>query len=96
MKWQDWGFVGALVVFLFIFPLSNGYIAWGVSTGLVWLANALDAGITQLAVIGAGFVASPVTVMIGYVVWRLYNSRERVNIPSKSAKTKKAGEFREV
>jgi hypothetical protein len=80
MKLVDWGFIASLVIFLLIFPISNAY-----------LAGAIDVLLAQIALIGSGFIQIPATLMGVYVVWRgvsYINTKEKVKIPKKSAKTK--------
>lgn len=75
----DWGALTALIVLLLIFPVTNGLIAM-----------AIDLALSQVALVGSGFVQVPATLLIVYIVWRVtqFTSRQdKVKIPKKSAKT---------
>lgn len=88
----DLAIIVSLVVLIFIFPITNGYIAAGIDGGLEALKDALSVGITQISVLGVGFIQIPMTIFIvavGYKIHKHLENREAVKIPKvKSSRVK--------
>lgn len=79
LKPVDIGAIVTLVALLLIFPVTNGMLAMGI-----------DMVLEQIALIGAGFIQVPATLLVVYIVWRVSQVIKRedaVKLPKKSAKT---------
>lgn len=95
MKWQDYVALASLIMFLLIFPITNALFAGWIYEGITYVRNFIDIGLTQLSVYGITVLASPVTIMVAYTVWRI-RLMTQVKLPSKTAKTEKAGKYIET
>jgi hypothetical protein len=73
---QDKGALLMLGILLLIFPVTNGYIAM-----------AIDMALTQIALVGSGFIQVPATLLAVYVFWRATkNNTVKTAKPKKSNK----------
>jgi hypothetical protein len=95
MKWQDYLALASLVMFLLIFPITNALFAGWIFSGITAARDLVDIGLTKLSVYGITLLASPVTVLVAYAVWRI-RKMSQVKLPSKTAKTQKAGKYIET
>lgn len=75
--------LGLFAAALLFNPLGNQYVVAMVDRALMFVSREAGVYIT----LGTAFY------LIGYILYNMWSSREKTNIPKKSAKTLKAGKF---
>lgn len=78
--------LGLFIVALLANPLSNQYVVDVTVRGLIYVSREFGVYVTIIAAV----------YFTGYILYNAWASREKVNIPKKSAKTLKAGKLIET
>lgn len=81
MKWENKLLLVCLVLLVFVFPVSAGYLDVGFQ--IVW---------DMWAQVRPTLVPVPIAYIVGWVIYK-YNRKNGLNIPKNTAKTKKAGKY---
>lgn len=86
IKLKDGLALGALVGVALFNPFTNQYIVDATVNGLIFISREFGVEVTL-----AGL-----SYFVGYILWNMWTTREKTNIPKKSAKTQRAGKLIET
>lgn len=82
-----WGLIISLGIFILIFPITNGYIAFGITWFLNTLAQAIDILFAQIILYGAYIIEAVGAVMVISFLMLVYMSTHKeLKYPKKDGK----------
>ena len=71
-----WGLIISTIMFLFIFPITNGLMAFGITWFLNTVAKAIDIVMADIIIYGAGIIQTVGAVMIISFLMLVYISTQ--------------------